>query len=49
MGSRKLRGTEQVYRLRVGWCRVIYEVLDEERLVVVTRVRLRTESTYSGL
>jgi mRNA interferase RelE/StbE len=49
MGSRKLRGAEQIHRLRVGRYRVIYEVLDAERLVVVTRVRLRAESTYSGL
>jgi mRNA interferase RelE/StbE len=49
MGSKKLRGSEQVHRLRVGRYRVIYEVLDAERRVVVTQVRRRTESTYSGL
>ncbi|MEA3340365.1 MAG: type II toxin-antitoxin system RelE/ParE family toxin, partial [Chloroflexota bacterium] len=35
-----------VYRLRVGNCRVIYRVLDDEHLVTVSRVCRRTERTY---
>ena len=35
-----------VYRLRVGNYRVIYRVLDEERLVIVGRVCRRSERTY---
>jgi mRNA interferase RelE/StbE len=39
------RGT---YRLRVGAYRVIYTVLDSEKVIVVARVRKRDESTYRG-
>ena len=35
-----------IYRLRVGNYRVIYRVLDEERLVIVGRVCRRSERTY---
>ena len=37
------------YRVRVGAYRVIYAVLDAERVVVVARVRKRDESTYRGV
>jgi len=37
------------YRVRVGAYRVIYTVLDDERVVVVARVARRRESTYRGL
>ncbi len=40
------RGT---YRVGVGRYRLIYLVLDDERVVVVARVRKRDESTYEGL
>ncbi len=40
------RGT---YRVRVGTYRVIYTVLDTDRVIVVARVRKRDESTYRGL
>lgn len=47
--SAKLKAAEQVYRLRVGQYRVIYEILEPEGLVVVTRVRRRGEGTYRRL
>jgi len=34
------------YRIRVGDYRVIYVVIDEENLVIVTRVRLKGKDTY---
>jgi len=40
------RGT---YRVRVGTYRVIYTVLDADRVIVVARVRKRDESIYRGL
>lgn len=43
-GSQKLAGSESTYRLRVGDYRVIYEVDDEARSVVVTRVRHRKDA-----
>ena len=48
-GSVKLRGFDNVWRLRVGRHRVIYEVYDDEQIVVILRVTLRSESTYRGL
>jgi len=51
-GAQKLRGTD-LWRIRVRidgapW-RVVYQVRDSERLVVVTRVARRDESTYRRL
>ncbi|MHB8631913.1 MAG: type II toxin-antitoxin system RelE family toxin [Candidatus Limnocylindria bacterium] len=40
--SEKLAGVE-AYRIRVGDYRVIYEIVDRSRLVIVTRVRHRRE------
>jgi len=45
--SKKLKGAEKAYRLRIRDYRVIYTVDDEERLVIVTAVRHRKES-YRG-
>ena len=35
-----------IYRLRVGNYRVIYRVLDDERLIIIGRVVRRSERTY---
>ena len=37
------------YRVRVGRYRVIYIVLDNEKVIVVAKVGERDESTYKGL
>lgn len=42
-GCRKLAGSKHDWRVRVGDCRVIYEVADEIRVVRVNRVRHRRE------
>jgi mRNA interferase RelE/StbE len=44
-GSAKLAGTD-FWRLRVGDLRVVYEIEDIDRLIVVLRVARRSESTY---
>jgi mRNA interferase RelE/StbE len=44
VGIRQLE--PNVYRLRVGQYRVIYKVLDDERLVLIGRVTRRGEATY---
>ena len=49
IGSRKIRGAERAYRARVGEYRVIYEIRENDKLVVVLRVTRRSESTYRGL
>jgi mRNA interferase RelE/StbE len=49
-GCRPIKVAGQgTYRVRVGDYRVIYTVLDDERVVVVARVARRSESTYQGL
>ena len=38
-----------LWRIRVGQYRVVYNIDDEERLVIVVRVAGRTEDTYKRL
>jgi len=38
-----------VFRLRIGDYRVIYKVLDAEKVILVGRVARRSESTYRDL
>lgn len=45
-GVRKIRGTERAYRIRVGSYRVVYEIYDNENLVLLLQVARRTETTY---
>jgi mRNA interferase RelE/StbE len=42
-GCRKLAGTKNDWRIRVGDYRVVYEIADEIRVVRVNRVRHRRE------
>ncbi|WP_419911886.1 type II toxin-antitoxin system RelE family toxin [Candidatus Poriferisodalis sp.] len=48
-GSVKLTGFESVYRIRVGQFRVVYEIHDDEHLVMVLRIARRDEATYRQL
>jgi mRNA interferase RelE/StbE len=45
-GVRKIKGAEKAYRIRVGGYRVVYEVYDNEQLVLLLQVARRTETTY---
>lgn len=45
-GTRKIRDSENSYRIRVGEYRIIYDVYDNQKLVVVLRVERRSENTY---
>ena len=42
-GCRKLTGSKNDWRIRVGEYRVVYEIADEIRIVRVNRVRHRRE------
>ncbi len=42
-GSRKLAGTDNDWRIRVGGYRIIYEIADEIRIVRINRVRHRRD------
>ena len=45
-GVRKIERAERAYRIRVGDYRVVYEVYDAERLVILLQVSRRNEATY---
>ena len=42
----KMKGEENVWRRRVGACRIFYHARSSERLVYVFRVERRTSKTY---
>jgi mRNA interferase RelE/StbE len=48
-GCRKVVGSEDGFRIRVGRYRIIYEVRDKQRLVVIMKVVLRAERSYRGV
>lgn len=48
-GARKVRGTENSFRLRVGDYRIVYDVYDRQQLIVVLLADRRHETTYRGL
>ena len=45
-GVRKIKGAERAYRIRVGNYRLVYEIYDNESLVLLLQVARRTERTY---
>ncbi len=45
-GVRKIKGAERAYRIRVGSYRVVYEVYDNDNLVLILQVARRSETTY---
>jgi mRNA interferase RelE/StbE len=45
-GVRKIKGAERSFRVRVGNYRVIYDMYDSEKLVVLIQVSRRNENTY---
>ncbi|MBI2918133.1 MAG: type II toxin-antitoxin system RelE/ParE family toxin [Chloroflexi bacterium] len=46
-GVMKTRGAENAYRIRVGSYRVVYEVYDNENLVLILQVVPRTEVRWT--
>ncbi len=48
VGSKKLKGLENVFRIRVGDYRIIYEIRDDRLVVLVIRVGHRKD-IYKGL
>ncbi len=45
-GVRKIKGEERAYRIRVGSYRVVYEVYDNDKLVLILQIVRRSETTY---
>ena len=42
----KMRGEENIWRKRIGACRIRYEVLPEIKIIHVFRTERRTSKTY---
>lgn len=47
-GCRKLQGFEDLWRIRVGHYRVVYQVLDDEQMIDITAVRHRSQAYRFG-
>lgn len=45
-GVRKIKGAERAYRIRVGNHRIVYDVYDDDNLVLLLHVSRRSETTY---
>lgn len=45
-GVRKMKGSAESHRIRVGNYRIVYKVYDNLRAVVILHVRRRNEGTY---
>ena len=48
-GTKKLRTTAPQWRLRVGPYRIVYTVLDDDRIVTIESVLRRTTRTYKDI
>ena len=47
-GVRKIEGADTAYRIRIGSYRVVYDVFDDKKLVVILQVVRRSETTYKS-
>jgi mRNA interferase RelE/StbE len=45
-GVRKIKGAERAYRIRVGNYRIVYEVYNDDNLVLILQVSRRSDTTY---
>ena len=45
-GSKKLKGRDPVWRLRIGEYRLMYTIFDKDQLVSIDYVERRTSTTY---
>lgn len=43
---KKLKGQENVYRIRIGKYRVIYEVRNNELVILIIKIDLKSDNTY---
>jgi len=48
MEWRKIEGSVTAYRVRVGNYRIVYDVYDDKKLVVILQVVRRSETTYKS-
>jgi mRNA interferase RelE/StbE len=48
-GAIHLSGKKNSFRLRIGPFRILYRVIEEEKIIVVYMIRRRDETTYKSL
>jgi mRNA interferase RelE/StbE len=47
--SKKLKAKENVYRIRQGDYRIIYEIINEELIIVIIDIKKRDDRTYKNI
>ena len=47
-GAVKLKGMENVFRIRIGKYQIVYKVFSERKLILIVRIGKR-ESVYEGI
>ena len=45
-GVRKIKGLDKAYRIRLGDYRVVFEIYDNVKMVLIIQISRRTETTY---
>ena len=45
-GARKIKDADKAYRIRVGNYRVVYDIYENDNLVLILQVARRSETTY---
>jgi mRNA interferase RelE/StbE len=45
-GVRKIKAAEKAYRIRVGSYRVVYDIYDNDNLVLILQIARTRETTY---
>ncbi len=43
---RKVAGREHIYGIRIGRYRLIYEVFKEEKLILILKIQIKSETIY---
>jgi mRNA interferase RelE/StbE len=46
IGTRKIKGFQNTYRVRLLSYRIIYDVIEKDNTVIILRILKRDESTY---
>ena len=45
--AKKLRNN--IYRIRVGRFRIVYTIEEKDKVLIISRIRRRSETTYRGI
>ncbi len=45
-GVRKIKGSDNAYRIRIGKYRIVYDIYEKDKLVVILQIIRRSDTTY---